>query len=43
MKMRIEHFENLHIKINLKVNISETNETMKFCTLSIFKIYNMQY
>ena len=38
-------FWKLHIKINLKINISETNRSIKleFCMLSIFKIYHIQY
>ena len=33
-------FRNLNIKINLKINISETNEQIdcKFCMLSVFEV-----
>ena len=42
--MRMEHFEIYNIKINLKIDISETTGPikLKFCMLSVFNIYIMQ-
>ena len=43
--MRVEHFLNFPYQINLKINILETNGPMelKFCLLSVLKIYNAYY